>query len=395
MPQTSPPGRPTVIAALTFGGSAAVSAAMMLFAARILCLALVVAVFPPFGAGAEEKRLHIYNWSDYIAPDTLANFTRETGIEVTYDVYDGNEVLEAKLLAGHSGYDIVVPSASPFMARQIAAGAYLPLDKAKLPNLKNLEPRMLALAATADPGNAHGVPYLWSVTGIGFNLPLVERALGDTAPRDSLALLFDPALAEKLAPCGIALLDTPQEVVPAALAYLRLDPKSHEPGDLGRAIALLDRVRPYVRKFHSSQYINDLATGDICVALGYSGDVIQARNRAREAASPVEIGFRVPREGAQMAIDMLGIPADAPHPDNAHAFIDYILRPEVIAAISNAVSYPNPNLAATALVDPAIRDDPGIYPPDSVRRLLYIDPPAPRAYERLRTRAWSRMKSGC
>ncbi len=368
---------------------------MRLFSARILCLTLVFAVLPLLGARAEEKWLHVYNWSDYIAPDTIADFTKETGIEVTYDVYDGNEVLEAKLLAGHSGYDIVVPSASPYMARQIAAGAYHELDKAKLPNLNNLDPQILALAATADPGNAHGVPYLWSVTGIGYNTALLDRALGDAAPRDSLALLFDPAYAQKLAACGIALLDTPQEIVPAALAYLGRDPKSHAEADLAEAIALIDKVRPYVRKFHSSQYLNDLATGDICIALGYSGDVIQARNRAREAESPVEIAFRVPREGAQMSIDMLGIPVDAPHPDNAHVFINYILRPDVIAAITNAVSYPNPNLAATPLVDPEIRDDPGIYPPESLKRLLYIDLPAPRAYERARTRAWTRMKSGC
>ena len=368
---------------------------MRLFSARILCLTLVFAVLPLLGARAEEKWLHVYNWSDYIAPDTIADFTKETGIEVTYDVYDGNEVLEAKLLAGHSGYDIVVPSASPYMARQIAAGAYHELDKAKLPNLNNLDPQILALAATADPGNAHGVPYLWSVTGIGYNTALLDRALGDAAPRDSLALLFDPAYAQKLAACGIALLDTPQEIVPAALAYLGRDPKSHAEADLAEAIALIDKVRPYVRKFHSSQYINDLATGDICIALGYSGDVIQARNRAREAESPVEIAFRVPREGAQMSIDMLGIPADAPHPDNAHVFINYILRPDVIAAITNAVSYPNPNLAATPFVDPEIRDNPGIYPPEPLKRLLYIDLPAPRAYERARTRAWTRMKSGC
>jgi putrescine transport system substrate-binding protein len=368
---------------------------MLSAAARRLCLALIAAALPLVAMAAEEKRLHVYNWSDYIAPDTIANFTKETGIEITYDVYDGNEVLEAKLLAGHSGYDIVVPSASPYMARQIAAGAYRALDKTKLPNLKNLDPQILALAATADPGNAHGVPYLWSVTGIGANTALLDRALGDRAPRDSLALLFDPAYAQKLASCGIALLDTPQEIVPAALAYLGFDPKSHETADLDKAIALIDRVRPYLRKFHSSQYINDLATGDICIALGYSGDVIQARNRAREAESPVEIAFRVPREGAQMSIDMLGIPADAPHPDNAHAFIDYILRPDVIAAITDAVSYPNPNVAATSLVEREIRDDPGIYPPEAMRRLLYIDLPAPRPYERARTRAWSRMKSGC
>ena len=361
---------------------------------RLCLIGLALAILIP-EARAEEPLLHIYNWSDYIAPDTVANFEKETGIAVTYDVYDGNEVLEAKLLAGHSGYDIVVPSASPFMARQISAGAYLALDKTKLPNLKNLDPRLMALAAIADPGNAHGVPYLWSVTGIGYNAALLERALGADVPRDSLALLFDPAFAAKLARCGIELLDTPQEVIPAALAYLGLDPTSRELGDLDRAAALLDRIRPFVRRFHSSQYINDLASGDICLALGYSGDVIQARNRAREAESAAEIAFRVPREGAQMSIDMLGIPADAPHPDNGHRFIDYILRPEVIAAITNTVSYPNPNRAATPFVTPEIRDDPGIYPPDAVRRLFYIDRPAPHAYERTRMRAWNRMKSGC
>jgi putrescine transport system substrate-binding protein len=358
----------------------------------LIVLALVLL---PTGAGAEEARLHVYNWSDYIAPDTIANFERQTGIAVTYDVYDSNEVLEAKLLAGRSGYDVVVPSANPYMARQIAAGAYLPLDKAKLPNLKNLDPDMLALAGAADPGNAHGVPYLWSVTGLGYNVAMLERALGEAAPRDSLALLFEPAFAQRLARCGIEVLDTPQEVVPAAFAFLGIDRKSREIGDLDRAATLLEQLRPYVRRFHSSQYINDLAAGDVCLALGYSGDVIQARNRAREAGSPVEIAFRVPRQGAQMSIDMLGIPKDAPHPVNAHRFIDYMLRPEVIAAVTNAVSYPNPNAAATALVNPEIRGDPGIYPPEPMRRLLYIDTPAPRAYERARTRAWNRVKSGC
>src|SRR5580704_8207068 len=360
---------------------------MVAFIASAL-LALVSA------ARAEPPTLHVYNWSDYIAPDTIANFTQETGIAVTYDVYDGNEVLEAKLLAGNSGYDVVVPSASPFMAREITAGALLSLDKAKLPNLKNLDPHMLALAAEADPGNRHGVPYLWSVTGIGYNEELVAQALGTDQPTDTLALLFDPDLAKKLAGCGISLLDTPQEVFPAALAYLGLDPKSRDLGDLDKAVALLEKIRPYVRKFHSSQYINDLANGDICIALGYSGDVIQARNRAVEAKNGVKIDFRVPKEGAQFSIDMLGIPKDAPHPDNALKYIDYILRPVVIAAISDAVSYPNPNLAAENLVKPEIRDDPGIYPPAAVQKLFYVDLPAPRDYERARTRAWNRVKAG-
>src|SRR5437762_2952396 len=240
---------------------------ILLSIARHLGFALVVAALPLVATAAEEKRLHVYNWSDYIAPDTIANFTRETGIEVTYDVYDGNEVLEAKLLAGHSGYDIVVPSASPYMARQIAAGAYRTLDKAKLPNLKNLDPRILELAAVADPGNTHGVPYLWSATGIGFNTALLERALGREGPRDSLALLFDPALAAKLQRCGIEMLDTAQEVIPAALAYLGRDPRSRDLADLAAAAALVHGVRPYLRRFRSSQYFNDLAAGDICIAL--------------------------------------------------------------------------------------------------------------------------------
>jgi len=359
----------------------------ILFAACLLALL-------PHAARADEPVLHVYNWSDYIAPETVAGFEKETGIRVTYDVYDGNELLEAKLLAGHSGYDIVVPSASPYLGRQIKSGALRPLDKSKLPGLDNLDPRIMALVAQLDPGNRYGVPYLWSVTGIGYNRTLVKGALG-TEPPDSFSLLFDPAPAQKLARCGISILDTPQEVFPAAFSYLGLPPDNRSPADLDTAATLLQRIQPYVRKFHSSQYINDLATGDICIALGYSGDVIQARNRAAEAENGVDIVFRVPREGAQMAVDTLAIPKDAPHPDNAHAFIAYILRPQVIAAITNAVSYPNPNPAATEFVSPDIRDDPGIYPPEAVVRQFYMNLPAPRAYERARTRAWMRVKSGC
>jgi putrescine transport system substrate-binding protein len=357
--------------------------------------AVVIAVSFAFGAaGAEEPRLNVYNWSDYIAPGTIPKFEAESGIKVTYDVYDGNEVLEAKLLSGRSGYDVVVPSASPFMARQIAAKVYRVLDKAGLPNWHNLDRHIIELVAAADPGNAHGVPYLWSDTGIGYNEAQLYTALGDAAPVDSLALIFDPTVAEKLAGCGISLLDTPQEVFPAALAYLGLDPKSRDLGDLDKARAALEKIRPYIRKFHSSQYINDLANGDLCVALGYSGDLVQARNRAREADNKVPIVFRVPKEGAMMSVDMLGTPADAPHPENALRFIDYLLRPAVIAEVTNAVSYPNPNLPATALVKPEIRNDPAVYPPEDVRRRFYIDLPAPPDYERARTRAWTRLKSG-
>ena len=364
---------------------------MNLLGLAYCCLAAVIAASPAAGG---EARVNVYNWSDYIAPDTIPKFGAETGIKVTYDVYDGNEVLEAKLLSGSSGYDVVVPSASPFMARQISAGVYRTLDKAKLPNWKNLDPRILELVAGADPGNAHGVPYLWSDTGIGFNEEQVRAALGEEAPLDGFAVIFDPANAQKLAACGISLLDTPQEVFPATLAYLGLDPKSRDLDDLDKAFAALEKIRPYIRKFHSSQYINDLAGGNLCVALGYSGDVIQARNRAREAGNGVEIAFRVPKEGAMMSVDMLGIPADAPHPENALRFIDYLLRPAVIADITNAVWYPNPNIPATAFVKADIRNDPAVYPPEDIRRRFYVDLPAPPAYERARTRAWTRLKSG-
>jgi putrescine transport system substrate-binding protein len=361
---------------------------------RLLACWVAAALIAAPPAGSEEPLLHVYNWSDYIAPDTIPKFEAESGIHVTYDVYDGNEVLEAKLLSGRSGYDLVVPSASPFMARQIAAKVYRALDKARLPDWHNLDPKILDLTAVADPGNSHGAPYLWSYTGIGYNEGQLRAALGEEAPVDSLALIFEPTVAEKLARCGISLLDTPQEVFPAALAYLGLDPKTRDLGDLDKAYAALAKIRPYIRKFHSSQYINDLANGDLCVALGYSGDVVQARNRAREAGNEVVIAFRAPKEGAMMSIDMLGVPADAPHPENAMRFIDYLLRPAVIADITNAVSYPNANLAATALVKPEIRDDPAVYPPPEIRQRFYIDLPAPPAYERARTRAWTRLKSG-
>ncbi len=300
---------------------------------RFLACWVATALITALPAAGEEPRLNVYNWSDYIAPDTIPKFEAEDGIKVTYDVYDGNEVLEAKLLSGRSGYDIVIPSASPFMARQIAAKVYRMLDKPRLPNWRNLDPHILGLVAAADPGNVYGVPYLWSDTGIGYNEAQLRAALGEGAPVDSLALI-------------------------------------------------------------SSQYINDLANGDLCVALGYSGDVVQARNRAREAGNKVAIVFRVPKEGAMMSVDMLGIPADAPHPENALRFIDYVLRPAVIADITNAVSYPNANLPATALVKPEIRDDPAVYPPEDVRRRFYVDMPAPPDYERARTRLWTRLKSG-
>ncbi len=355
---------------------------------------LVSPLLAPAVAAEDGKTLNVYNWSDYIAPDTLQRFEAETGIKVHYDVYDSNEVLEAKLSAGHSGYDLVFPSASPYLARQIAAGIYQKIDKSKLGNYGNLDPQILAAGANADPGNDYGVPYLWGTTGIGYNPEKVQAALGAAAPVDSLRLIFDPANAKKLAACGVSLLDTPQEVVPATLAYLGRPPLSREPQDLDKAVAALMAIRVDIRKFHSSQYINDLANGDLCVAFGYSGDVVQARNRAAEAKNGVKIAYSIPKEGAMIWIDMMAIPKDAPHPENALKFVDFILRPEIIAAISNTVAYANPNSLATELVDEEIRDNPGIYPPAEVRARLFFDKPVTPQYERLRTRAWTKVKTG-
>ena len=363
--------------------------------ARLVMSSLIAILAATSSASADEpKVLNIYNWSDYIADDTVARFEAETGIEVKYDVYDSNEMLEAKLLAGHSGYDLVVPSASPFLARQAVAGVYRKIDKAKLANYRNLDPQILAAAANADPGNQYGVPYLWGTTGIGYNRAKVQAALGKKAPTDSLKLIFDPANAKKLDSCGISLLDTPQEVFPAALAYLGRPPLGRDQQDLDKAVDAVMAIRPAVRKFHSSQYINDLANGDLCVAFGYSGDMLQAANRAAEAKNGIDIAYSIPREGAMMFIDMMAIPKDAPHAENALKFIDFILRPEVIAAISDKVQYANPNTLATELVDEDIRTNPNIYPPPEVRARLFFDSPATPQYERLRTRAWTKVKTG-
>jgi putrescine transport system substrate-binding protein len=363
--------------------------------ARVLApslLALLALVLP--AAAEEAETLNIYNWSDYIADDTVSRFETETGIKVHYDVYDSNEVLEAKLMAGRSGYDLVVPSASPFLARQIGAGVYQMIDKAKLGNYGNLDPQILAAAANADPGNKYGVPYLWGTTGIGYNPAKVKQALGSKAPVDSLKLIFDPANAKRLSSCGFSLLDTPQEIFPAALLFLGRDPLSRDPQDLDRAAEVITAIRASIRKFHSSQYINDLANGDLCVAFGYSGDMIQAKNRAAEAKNGIDIAYGIPKEGAFMWIDMMAIPKDAPHPQNALKFIDFVLRPEIIAAISNTVAYANPNTLATDLVDEDIRNNPNIYPSPEVRARLFFDKPVTPQYERLRTRAWTKVKTG-
>jgi putrescine transport system substrate-binding protein len=343
---------------------------------------------------ASAQELNIYNWSDYIAEDTLARFEQQSGIKVVYDVYDSNEVLEAKLLAGHSGYDLIFPTARPFAERHIRAGLYQPLDKSKLPHFDNLDPVIMRSLADIDPGNQHLVPYMWGTTGIGYNVKKVREILGDEMPLDSWRLLFDPKITAKLADCGIALMDDATEVFVAARAYLGEDTTDFSKAALERAAATVLAVRPHIRYFHSSQYINDLANGDICVAHGYSGDILQARDRAIEAGNGVELAYSVPAEGAVVWTDVMAIPADAPHPDNAHRFIDFLLQPEVIAAITNRVAYANANAAATELIDATIRNDAGIYPPQETRqRLIVLKTPGERQIRDM-NRIWTRVKTG-
>jgi putrescine transport system substrate-binding protein len=336
--------------------------------------------------------VHLYNWNDYFAEDTLSGFEQKTGIKPVLDVYDANEVLEAKLFAGSSGYDLVFPTARPFGARHIAAGLYQPLDKSQLPGLDQLDEDLMASLAEVDPDNAHLVPYMWGTSGLGLNEARVREILGDDAELDSWSLIFDPETASKLADCGISLLDDPTEVFSAALAYLGKDPNSLDPADLDAATELLNAVHPYIRYFHASQYTSDLATGDLCVAHGYSGDVLQAQARAEEADGPALI-YRVPKEGAALWTDVIAIPKDAPNPDAAHAFIAYLLQPQVIADISDYVYYANPNEAATALLDPALRADPGIYPPAEVKARLFV--PSVRSDKAIRAlnRRWTRVKA--
>jgi putrescine transport system substrate-binding protein len=360
---------------------------------RPAALMLVAAIAVPALAASAEQTLHIYNWNDYFAEDTLADFEARTGIRPVLDVYDSNEVLEAKLLAGHSGYDVIFPTMRPFAARHIAAGLYRALDKDQLPGLSQLDPQIMTSLASADPGNAHVVPYMWGTTGLGINAEKVQAALGEETALDTWGLIFDPAKAEQLADCGISLLDDPAEVIPAALAYLGKDPNSLAEADLAAARELIEQIHPHIRYFHSSQYISDLANGDLCVAHGYSGDVLQAATRAEEAGSQAEIDYLIPREGAVLWTDVIAIPKDAPNPEAAHAFIAYLLDPEVIAKISNYVFYANPSLAATPLLDDALREDPGIYPPPAVRERLFV--PAERSHRELRTlnRMWTRVKT--
>jgi putrescine transport system substrate-binding protein len=319
----------------------------------------------PGAAAQEEKVLHVFNWSDYIAEDTVPNFEKQSGIKVTYDVFDSNDVLETRLLAGNSGFDVVVPSAS-FLERQIKAGVFQKIDKSQIPNLKNMDPDIMSRVGLHDPNNEYAVPYLWGTTGIGYNEDKIKKILGDARP-DSWNYIYDPKLVAKFKDCGLSLLDAPDEILKTVLAWMGRDPNSPEgrrPEGGGSEADADPAVR---RKIHSSQYIDDLANGDLCIAVGWSGDILQARDRAAEAGQGVKIKYAIPKEGTIVWFDMLAIPADAKHPKNAHAFINYLMEPQVAANDSNFVNYANGNAASFPMVSDEVKNDPGIYPTPEVK----------------------------
>ena len=339
-----------------------------------------------------EARLNIYNWSDYIAPDIVPAFEREYGIKVHYDVFDANSVLQTKLLTGNTGYDIVVPSAN-FMSQQIQAGVFQKLDKSLLSNLRNVDPELARRMDPLDPGLEHSVNYFWGTSGIGYNVDKIKAAMPD-APVDSLAMFFDPAVVSRFKSCGVIIVDEPAEVVSTVLLYLGRDPHSEQPQDLAAAEQVLMAIRPNIRYVQAEQYLDDLANGEICLALGWSGDVLNAAARAREADRGVVIRYNIAKQGAVLFFDMMAIPADAPHPRNAHLFINYMLRPEVAARNSSFVHYASANAAAYPLIDPQVRANASIFPPPEVMARLVSDLPHSPAYMRELTRAWTRFKTG-
>ena len=343
-------------------------------------------------ATANEKILNVYNWSDYIQPSVIKDFEKETGIHVNYDVFDSNEILETKLLTGHTNYDVVVPSAA-FMERQLQADIYRKLDKSLLPNLKNVDPGIQSALAIYDPGNQYAVDYMWITSGVGYNAAAIRQRMPD-APVDSWRMIFDPAVVSRFADCGVSVLDAASEVVATALLYIGRNPNSNSPEDLKAAEQVLKAIRPYIRYVDSSRYIDNLANGDVCLAMGWSGDIKQAHDRAAEANKGVDLVYSIPREGAIVNLDVLVIPADAPHVRNAHLFIDYLLRPAVAAQNSNLIKYANAVSPDLQPLDPLVRNDQGVFPPQQVRARLTPERPRPPEYQRILTRAWTRFKTG-
>ena len=355
--------------------------------------AILILTLPTAPRAQPQRVVNFYNWSDYMDPDVLKDFTRDTDIAVTYDTFDSNDMLETKLLAGKSGYDLVVPTAY-FLERQIKAGLFQKLDRAKLPNLVNIWPEIGNRLAVYDPGNQNAVNYMWGTTGIGYNVKKARSILGGDGKIDSWDLIFKPEQLAKFKDCGIHMLDSSDDIVPTALHYLGLNPNTKDLGDLQKAADLLTKIRPYVRKFHSSEYLNALASDEICLVVGWSGDIKQAQKRAAEAKNGVEIGYAIPKEGAQMWFDNLAIPKDANHAVEAHALIDYLLRPDVAARNSNFLGYANGNLASQKLIDKAVLDDPTVYPDAATMKKLFTIVAQDQKTIRLTNRLWTKIKTG-
>jgi putrescine transport system substrate-binding protein len=356
-------------------------------------LAVVAALATLSPAKAEQRTVNFYNWSNYVAPGVLEEFTNKTGIKVVYDTFDANETLETRLLAGKSGYDVVVPTAY-FLQRQIKANVFQKLDKSKLPNLANAWPAVTQRLAIYDPGNQYAANYMWGTTGIGYNVKAVQKIFGPDARIDSWDIVFKPENLAKFKGCGVHMLDSADDIFPAALSYLGLDPNSTKQADLEKAADLVLKIRPYVRKFHSSEYLSALATGEICLVVGWSGDIMQARSRTADAKNGIEIGYAIPKEGAQMFFDNLAIPADAANVNEAYALIDYLYRPEVAARNSDFLSYANGNLASQRSIDPKILNDKNIYPDEATLKKLFVITAREPATQRIINRLWTRVKTG-
>jgi len=362
-------------------------------AAQSVALAACLLCASAAATAADEQVLNLYNWADYIAKDTVPNFEKQSGIKVRYDVYDGDETLQAKLLTGSTGYDVVVPT-SNFLAKQIQAGIYQKLDKSKLPNLVNLDPSLLKLVSGADPGNQYAVPWAWGTTGLGYNVTRVQKLLGSDVPLNNWDILFKPEYLSKLKSCGVSVLDAPVDVFAVTLHYLGRDPNSENPSDYQAAYEQLKKIRPYITQFNDTTYINDLAGDDVCFALSWSGDVAMATNRAKEGNKSYQLKYFIPQGGAPVWFDMMAIPKDAPHPEAALKWINYIEQPEVHAGITNEVYYPNADLGAKKFIKPEILNDQTIYPPQDVLNTLFLLKPLPAAIMRLEGRLWAQLKTG-
>ena len=359
----------------------------------ILKLFVLLAFFIATSTGAEEEKiLNVFNWADYIGLTTIAAFEAEFGIKVHYDVYDSTQIVDAKLLAGQTGYDVVVHS-SRYSARLIPIGVYRRLDRDQLPLWKNLDPWVLNVMANYDPGNFYAVPYMWGTTGFAYNIDMVKARMPD-APLNSGDMIFNPQVVSRFSDCGVTILDEPTGVIPLVMLYLGHDHNSMDPAHIAEVEAQLKSVRPYIRYFSSAKMINDFPNEEVCVAMSWSGDYAQAMARAQEVGANVRLAYSVPSEGTVLWVDGLFIPADAQHPNNAHLFINYLMRPNVIAEVSNLVRYANANLASIPLMRPEVSEDPAVYPPESERDQLVTAQIFGPKLERRRSRAWARIKTG-